>query len=86
MSQHEKWYQFLAFDKKCQTLIKEACWFFTWGGEEDSSQVFVVGDLEDFSCDVHQPASHRRDPPEIQDPDKQFDGTPFRYKSSHFHV
>lgn len=41
---------------------------FTWRGEEDSSQVFIVGDLEDFSCDVYQPASHRWDPPEVQDP------------------
>ena len=32
-----------------------------------------MGDLEDFSCDVHQPASHRRDPPEVQDPSEQFD-------------
>lgn len=58
--------------RKCKAL-KEACLFFTWRGEEDSSKVFIVGNLEDFSCDVHQPSSHRRDPPEVQDPDKQVD-------------
>lgn len=43
-------------------------WALTWRHEEDSSEIFIVGDLQDLPSDVHQPAGHWRNPPEIQDP------------------
>lgn len=47
---------------------KVVCPCFTRRGEEDCSQVVSVGDLENFTRDVYQPAGHWRDPPEVQDP------------------
>lgn len=43
-------------------------WALTWRDEEDSSEIFIVGDLQDLPGDIHQPAGHWRNPPEIQDP------------------
>lgn len=46
-------------------------WNLTWRDKEDSSEIFIVGDLQDLPGDIHQPAWHWRNPPEIQDPANQ---------------